>query len=102
MQKSIRLGLSAFNVSNLPVAPRATLDIDVSHVPNDPPFVAYVANLSFELDEAKLRTVFVDLNVNERMTGSISLRRDRVLFLASKGSDIERWNTQSWYWLGRI
>jgi len=42
--------------------PRSAVDIDYSTVPNNPPFVAHVANLSFEIDDENLRRIFADLN----------------------------------------
>jgi hypothetical protein len=51
------------DMSNLPTAPRAAVDIDYSTLPNNPPFVAHVGNLSFEIDDENLRRIFADLNV---------------------------------------
>jgi RNA recognition motif-containing protein len=56
--------LSVVDIGNLPTAPRGALDIDYSTVPNTGPFVAHVANLSFEIDDESLRRIFADLNVN--------------------------------------
>lgn len=46
----------------LPTAPRAAHDIDLASIPNTPPFVAHVANLSFEITDEDLRRIFADLN----------------------------------------
>lgn len=50
------------DIGALPTAPRGAVDIDYSTVPTNPPFVAHVANLSFEIDDDGLRTIFADLN----------------------------------------
>ncbi|CAF3960278.1 unnamed protein product [Adineta steineri] len=50
------------DMSGLPTAPRSAVDIDYSTLPNNPPFVAHVANLSFEIDDESLRRIFADLN----------------------------------------
>jgi translation initiation factor 4B len=49
------------NMSGLPTAPRSAVDVDYSTIPNNPPFVAHIANLSFEIDDEDLRRIFVDL-----------------------------------------
>ena len=64
------LFLPVVNIGILPTAPRGAVDIDYSTVPNTPPFVAHIANLSFEIDDEKLRRIFADLNV--RIRGSDS------------------------------
>ena len=51
------------DIGVLPTAPRGSVDVDYSTVPNNPPFVAHVANLSFEIDDEGLRRIFGDLNV---------------------------------------
>jgi hypothetical protein len=51
------------DMSGLPTAPRSAVDIDYSTIPNNPPFIAHVANLSFEIDDECLRRIFADLNV---------------------------------------
>jgi len=53
-------------MSGLPTAPRSAVDIDYSTLPNNPPFVAHVANLSFEIDDDHLRRIFADLNVKKK------------------------------------
>jgi hypothetical protein len=53
-------------MSGLPTAPRAAVDIDYSNIPNISPFVAHVANLSFEIDDEGLRRIFADLNVKSK------------------------------------
>lgn len=50
------------DIGGLPTAPRAAAEIDYSTIGNVPPFIAYVANLSFEIDDEKLRRIFGDLN----------------------------------------
>ncbi|CAF4736965.1 unnamed protein product, partial [Rotaria socialis] len=49
------------DIGNLPTAPRSALDVDYSTVPNTPPFMAHVTNLSFEVDDQGLRNIFADL-----------------------------------------
>lgn len=51
------------DIGNLPTAPRSAHDIDFSTVPTNPPFVARVSNLSFQVDDQGLRNIFADLNV---------------------------------------
>jgi len=51
------------DIGALPTAPRSAVDIDYTTVPTDPPFVAIVSNLSFEIDDEGLRRIFADLNV---------------------------------------
>jgi len=51
------------DIGVLPTAPRGAVDIDYSNVLANPPFVAHVANLSFEIDDEGLRRIFGDLNV---------------------------------------
>lgn len=50
------------DIGALPTAPRGAVDIDYSNVPSNPPFVAHVANLSFEIDDDGLKSIFGDLN----------------------------------------
>ncbi|CAF0745667.1 unnamed protein product [Rotaria sordida] len=50
------------DIGILPTAPRSAHDFDFSTVPTNPPFVAHVANLSFEVDDEGLRRIFADLN----------------------------------------
>jgi hypothetical protein len=59
-------------MSGLPTAPRSAVDIDYSNVPNNPPFVAHIANLSFEIDDDNLRRIFGDLNVKIKINKKIS------------------------------
>lgn len=51
----------------LPVAPRSAraLEIDESKIPKNPPYVAYVSNLSYELQDGDILNAFVDLNVSK-------------------------------------
>lgn len=51
------------DIGVLPTAPRGAHDVDYSNVPTNPPFVAHIANLSFEIDDESLRRIFADLNV---------------------------------------
>lgn len=51
------------DIGGLPTAPRAAMDVDYSTVPEKGPFVAYIANLSFEIDDEGLRRIFADLKV---------------------------------------
>jgi hypothetical protein len=53
------------DIGALPTAPRSAVDIDYTTVPTDPPFVAIVSNLSFEIDDEGLRRIFADLNVKK-------------------------------------
>lgn len=50
----------------LPTAPRAARqEIDLSQIPDKPPFTAYVGNLSYDVDEEGLEKFFSNLKVNE-------------------------------------
>lgn len=55
-----------FDRSKLPTAPKAALmpDVDLQAVPKNPPFTAYVSNISFEADEDRLRAFFRDSKVH--------------------------------------
>lgn len=55
--------VSVVDISILPTAPRAAADIDYSTVPANPPFIAHVANLPFDIEEEQFRRIFADLNV---------------------------------------
>ncbi|KAF6026725.1 EIF4B [Bugula neritina] len=49
----------------LPTAPRAARqEIDLSQIPDVPPYKAYVGNLSYDVDEDALENFFKDLRVN--------------------------------------
>jgi len=61
--KSVVFYFLVVDMSGLPTAPRSAVDIDYSTIPNNPPFVAHVANLSFEIDDESLRRIFADLEV---------------------------------------
>lgn len=52
------------DLSALPTGPRGSVDVDLSSIPTEGPFVARVENLSFEADEEQLRRIFADLNPN--------------------------------------
>ncbi len=49
----------------LPTAPKSILkpDIDLELVPKTKPFRAFIANISFEADEEKVKTFFKELKV---------------------------------------
>lgn len=47
----------------LPAAPRAALEIDESKIPKSPPYVAFVSNLAYELQDADILNAFEGLNV---------------------------------------
>ena len=49
----------------LPSAPRAARDLSVNeeNIPNNPPFVAYISNLPYDVDEEDLVDFFADMNV---------------------------------------
>ena len=50
----------------LPTAPRAARqEIDLSQIPDRPPFTAYVGNLSYDVDEEGLSNFFSKMSVNE-------------------------------------
>ena len=50
------------NIGGLPTAPRGAVDVVI---PSEPPFIAHVSNLSFEIDDERLRRIFGDLNVGK-------------------------------------
>lgn len=49
----------------LPTAPKATRgpDIDMTRIPTQPPFKAYLGNLSYDISESELEKLFEKLNV---------------------------------------
>ncbi len=49
----------------LPTAPRAALGPDISddRIPRDPPFTAYIANLSYDIDEEEIMHFFSKLKI---------------------------------------
>ena len=51
---------------SLPTAPRAARgpNVDLSRVPNDPPFTAFMGNLPFDVDESEIERFFRGLNVS--------------------------------------
>ncbi|UJR13436.1 hypothetical protein I4U23_000450 [Adineta vaga] len=87
------------DMSDLPTAPRSAVDIDYSTVPTNPPFIAYVANLSFEIDDEALRRIFADLEPKSariirdgnrsRGTGLVEFNTRENLIEALKRSDKE-------------
>ena len=50
----------------LPTAPRAARGPDMSdeRIPRDPPFTAYIANLSYDADVEVVRKIFFNVNFN--------------------------------------
>ena len=56
----------------LPTAPRAArgLDIDESRIPNAPPYTAYVANLSYDVDVEEIMEFFGKLKVRLKTYGA--------------------------------
>jgi translation initiation factor 4B len=54
-----------FDRSKLPTAPKSALstEIDLEAVPKKPPFNLYIANVSFEADEEKIKKFFKDYKV---------------------------------------
>lgn len=54
-----------FDRSKLPTAPKASLapDFDLELVPKQPPYTAFISNVSFEADEAKIRAFFRDSSI---------------------------------------
>lgn len=53
------------NRSVLPTAPRSALgaNVDLSRVPKEKPFTAFLANLPFEVSDEDIHRFFKDLNV---------------------------------------
>lgn len=54
-----------FDRSKLPTAAKSNLapDFDLESVPKQPPFTAFISNVSFEADETKIRGFFRDSNI---------------------------------------
>lgn len=54
-----------FDRSKLPTAAKAALqpDFDLEQVPKQPPFTAFISNVSFEADEAKIRAFFRESSI---------------------------------------
>lgn len=87
------------DIGGLPTAPRAAVEIDHSTISNVPPFIAYVVNLSFEIDDEKLRRIFGDLNpkaariikdgTRSRGTGLVEFSTREDLIEALKRTDKE-------------
>lgn len=50
----------------LPTAPRAARGpgIDEENIPTNPPYVAYISNLPYDIDESDLVDFFTDLKVS--------------------------------------
>ena len=49
----------------LPAAPRAARVADIDEkIPKNPPFVAYLSNLSYEVDEDDIQNFFEDYSVS--------------------------------------
>ena len=51
---------------SLPTAPRAARgpDVDLSRVPTDPPYTAFMGNLPFDVEETEIERFFHGLKVN--------------------------------------
>lgn len=47
----------------LPSGPRASREVDDSAVPHQPPYIAYVSNLPYDIEEDDLRDLFADMQV---------------------------------------
>lgn len=64
VEEAEKLG-ELFGKPILPDAPRASrgLDIDDSKIPKLPPYLAYVSNLSYELQDGDIINAFEGLNV---------------------------------------
>jgi translation initiation factor 4B len=64
----------------LPTAPRAARGpgIDEENIPTSPPYVAYISNLPYDVDESDLADFFTDMKVNLL---SIDLLSDGMNFL---------------------
>ncbi|CAF0879672.1 unnamed protein product, partial [Didymodactylos carnosus] len=87
------------DISRLPTAPRRTTDIDLSEVPKEPPFVAHVGNLSFEIGDDDLKKIFADLlpksarvikdGARSRGSGFVEFETRDSLFEALKRNDKE-------------
>ena len=54
------------DLSKLPSAPRASrgVDIDLSRLPSQPPYTAFLGNLPFDVTEEDIRGLFRGLQVN--------------------------------------
>lgn len=66
MDEEDELGPSASQQIVLPTAPRAAREeIDLSKIPDSPPFTAHVGNLSYDADEDSLLTFFAKMTVSE-------------------------------------
>ena len=52
---------------SLPTAPRAARgpDVDMSRVPTDPPFTAFMGNLPFDVEEIEIERFFHGLKVTK-------------------------------------
>ncbi len=51
---------------SLPTAPRASRgpDVDLTRVPKDPPYTAFMGNLPFDVDESEIERFFHGLKVS--------------------------------------
>ncbi|XP_026472602.1 eukaryotic translation initiation factor 4B-like [Ctenocephalides felis] len=47
----------------LPSGPRASREVDDSAVPHQPPYIAYVSNLPYDIEEDDLRDLFADMQI---------------------------------------
>ena len=60
-----RAAKPAFDITKLPSAPRASLgvEIDLSRLPNKPPYTAFLGNLPFDVTENDIKDLFRGLKV---------------------------------------
>ena len=56
----------SIDLSALPTAPRAARgpDVDMSLVPDKPPFTAFIGNLPYDVEESDIYDFFRDLKVS--------------------------------------
>jgi translation initiation factor 4B len=66
----------------LPTAPRATRspDIDDEKVPKAPPFLAYISNLSYDVEESDISNFFGNLEVKLRNLHSFQYAKNALHF----------------------
>ena len=56
---------SSIDRARLPTAPKASrgADVDMARIPTDPPYVAFIGNLPYEVSPEKIETFFSSLPV---------------------------------------